>query len=64
MATEAELAEFNKQAVSPTRVPLLPFPKIPEVFKQRSEYRAAWDKFEAEVNEWFKKVNLSNPPPT
>ncbi len=62
MATEAELAEYNKQAVSPTRAPFPPFPKIPEIFKQRPEYRAAWDKFEAEVNEWIKKVNLSNPP--
>ncbi len=64
MASESELAEYNKQATSPSRVAFPPFPKIPDVFKQRPEYRAAWDKFEAEVNEWIKKVNLSNPPQT
>jgi hypothetical protein len=64
MASDSEKAEFDKQATTSSRVAFPPFPKIPEVFKQRPEYRAAWDEFEKRVDEWIKKVNLSNPPST
>ena len=64
MASDSDKAEFDKQATTSSRVAFPPFPKIPEIFKQRPEYRAAWEQFEAQVNDWVRKINLANPPPT
>lgn len=66
MATDAEKKEFDRQSIAPSKVPVREFPKIPDIFKQRPEHRAAWDKWEGEVRDYFRSPagpTTTTPPP-
>ncbi len=62
MATDADKAEFDRQAIKATTQPFKPFPRIPDRFKRNPEDRAAWQAHEAAIDDWVRSYFTVNPP--
>lgn len=52
MASQQDKDEYARK-VGRLVQPAKPFPKVPDVFKKKPEYKAGWEAYEKAVQEWI-----------
>lgn len=53
MANQQDKDEFDRLSGGSFVPPTKPFPRIPDIFKTRKDYREAWEQYEKEIQKWI-----------